>query len=104
MLTVTNDAIKELDTYFEGKEKSPIRVYLAAGGCSGPSLALALDEAATDDTTFEENGYTFCINQELLDKAKTVEIDCSAMGFSVSSGEPLGTGGGCAGCGGGCAH
>ncbi len=32
MVIVTDNALKELDAYFEGKEKSPIRIYLAPGG------------------------------------------------------------------------
>ena len=32
MLEVTENALKELDSYFAKKEKSPIRVYLAPGG------------------------------------------------------------------------
>lgn len=45
MLELTESAQKELAAFFEGKEKSTIRVYLAPGGCSGPHLALALDAA-----------------------------------------------------------
>lgn len=32
MLEVSENALKELDTYFANKEKSPIRIYLAPGG------------------------------------------------------------------------
>ena len=32
MFTLTAPACNELDAYFDGKEKSPIRVYLASGG------------------------------------------------------------------------
>lgn len=32
MITVTEKAQKELEAYFSGKEKTPIRIYLAAGG------------------------------------------------------------------------
>ncbi len=32
MLHISESALKELEAYFDGKEKSPIRVYLAAGG------------------------------------------------------------------------
>lgn len=32
MVNVTESAQKELETYFENKEKSPIRIYLAASG------------------------------------------------------------------------
>ena len=101
MLTVSEDACKELDAYFEGKEKGTIRVFLAQGGCSGPRLALALDEASEDDSTFEQGSFLFCVNKSLLEVAKTITIDCSDMGFTVESEISFG-GGGCSSCGGGC--
>lgn len=104
MVEISPDAKKELDAYFEGKEKSPIRVYLAPGGCSGPRLALALDEPGADDSTEEAEGFNFCINKELLDQIKSVKIDLTDMGFLVEPEEPLpmAAGGGCGGCCGGC--
>lgn len=32
MITMTESARKELDGYFADKEKSPVRIYMAAGG------------------------------------------------------------------------
>ncbi len=32
MLQVSEGALKELNAFFEGKEKQPIRIYLAPGG------------------------------------------------------------------------
>lgn len=105
MLNLTESASKELDAYFDGKEKSTIRVFLTAGGCSGPRLALALDDANEEDKTFDQKGYTFCINGELLEAAQSVTIDSTPMGFVVESAVPLGSGeSGCASCGGGCGH
>ena len=101
MFTLTDAAQKELDAYFDGKEKSAIRVYLASGGCSGPRLALALDEPSAEDTSFDQGGYTFCVNQALMAQAQAISIDCSPLGFSVDSQVPFG-GGGCSGCSGGC--
>ena len=69
MISLTEEARKELEAYFEGKEKTPIRVYLAPGGCSGPRLALALDEPGEDDETSEDNGLTLC----------TGSLGCSAQ-------------------------
>lgn len=106
MLTLTDSARAELDAYFEGKEKAPIRVYLASGGCSGPHLALALDQPNDEDSTFDSNGYSFLVNKELLAEGKNFTIEFSAMGFAVLSELQLGGGGCspscCSGCGGGC--
>ena len=99
MFELTNSACKELDAYFDGKDKSPIRVYLAPGGCSGPRLALALDDPNGSDKIFDDGGYSFCVNSELMAQAKNIKIDFSDMGFSIQSDLPLG-GGGCSGCSG----
>ncbi len=32
MLQISEGAVKELAAFFEGKEKQPIRIYLAPGG------------------------------------------------------------------------
>ncbi len=102
MLEVSESALKELDEYFADKEKAPIRVYLAPGGCSGPRLALALDDPGEDDQVFTQPNYTFCISKELLELTGAVKIDLSYMGFSVESANPIGGGGGCSGCAGSC--
>lgn len=104
MITMTDNARKELDAYFADKEKSSVRVYMAAGGCSGPRLALALDEPNDEDQAFQVDGYTFCVNKELLTTIGGATVDLSYMGFTVEPTIPLpgggGCGGGCAGCGG----
>ena len=61
MLELTENARKELESYFTGKEKGIIRVYLAPGGCGGPRLALALDAVTDEDQSEEHAGFTFCI-------------------------------------------
>jgi Fe-S cluster assembly iron-binding protein IscA len=99
MITVTDAAKKELDAYFADNTPSSIRVFLAPGGCSGPRLALALDEPKDTDTTAEEKGYMFCMNNELLTQVSHVTVNFSHMGFSVDPDIPLNTGGGgCGGC------
>lgn len=106
MFELTDTARGELDAFFEDKEKSPIRVYLAPGGCAGPRLALALDQPGDEDKVFDNNGYSFCVNTELMDAAKNIKVDFSGMGFSVESELELGGGGCspscCSSCGSGC--
>ena len=104
MLELTESARKELESYFEGREKGVIRVYLAPGGCCGPRLALALDAATDQDQSEERGGFTFCINKELLAQIHGVKIDLSQMGFSVEPEAPLpeNAGVGCGSCCGGC--
>ena len=103
MITAPEEARKEHEAYFADKEKTPVRVYLAPGGCGGPRLALALDEPGEDDETAEDNDLTFCINKELAQKVGAVTITLTYMGFVVESEIPLpNSGGGCSSCCGGC--
>lgn len=102
-----NPAAKEqLDTHFNGKDKEPIRIYLASG-CGGTRLGLALDEKKDSDQVFDVDGYTFLVETALFEEAKpmTVTFDPN-MGFAVSSSMvfPESGGGGCSscGCGGSC--
>ena len=99
MLTVSEDARKELEAYFDGKEKKTIRVFLAPGGCSGPRLALALDEPLDSDDVIEEAGFRFCINKELLAQIKGVSIGISYMGFTLDPEVPLASSGDSGSCG-----
>jgi iron-sulfur cluster assembly protein len=98
MLILSPAAREELDAYFSGREKSPLRIYAAPGGCSGRRLALTLGEPDLGDTVCEADGYTFCIDPELLNQVGMLTVDLSHTGFSVNAGTF--PGGGCSGCSG----
>jgi len=107
MIEVTESAKKQLEDYFKDKEPSPVRVYLASGGCSGTRLTLALDEKGDKDAEFESGGFSFVIDKELLELTGNVRIDMTYYGFTVESDNPVGGGGCSCGCsssdgGGGC--
>jgi len=94
MITLTEAAKKQLDTYFSDKPKASIRIYLAEGGCAGPRLALAMDEKGEADESFDLDGYTFLMEKELLAEAQPITVDLSYMGFQILSSLKL-EGGGC---------
>ena len=100
-LEITEPALKGLNQYFAENEKSTLRIFMTPGGCSGPYLALGLDDLTEDDEMTEENGYTFCINKDLLSTTGKVSIDSNGMGFAVVSENAL-RGGGCGNCAGSC--
>ena len=104
MIALSENARKELEAYFADKERQTIRVYLAPGGCSGPRLVLALDEPGDEDARFGQDGFAFCINKELLQQVKSISIDLSYLGFTVTPEVPLPSSGGssCGGCCGSC--
>ena len=100
MFVLTDNAKKELDAFFADKDKSPVRVFMTSGGCSGPRLALALDEKRDNDQIFAEQGFQFCIDKDLFAQVQGVTIDAGYMGFIVESIVPLTGGDGCSCCSG----
>ncbi|WP_419785625.1 IscA/HesB family protein [Pseudodesulfovibrio sp.] len=104
MIEVTESAQKQLEEYFKENTVSPIRVYLADGGCAGPRLTLALDEPNEKDNTFEAGGFTFAIAKDLMEATGNISINMTPYGFVVESENPVGGSGGCScSCGdGGC--
>lgn len=107
MVSLTDTARAELDNYFVGKQKSPIRIYLNKGSCCGPALTLALDDAREEDEVYDLNGYTFVVEKQLDALASPITVDLTDYGFTVSSNLQLESGscggGSCGGgsCGGG---
>ncbi|MDD3311707.1 IscA/HesB family protein [Pseudodesulfovibrio sp.] len=94
MIDLTESAKAQLQDYFSDKAASPIRVYLADGGCAGPRLTLALDEPNDKDKTEETGGFTFAIDTTLYALTGKIRIDMTPYGFTVESENPVG-GGGC---------
>ncbi len=105
MFEVTQSALTNVKDYLrQQKIDSPIRVTMISGGCSGPSLGLALDEAKDNDKTFDHDGVSFVVEESLLASCGAVKVDfieksdggcgCGGSGgFSVTSEKPLASGG-----------
>ena len=58
---------------------------------------MALDEPKDDDEIMKNDGITFLVNKELLEKTKPINVDFveSAMGSGFSISSALSFGGGC---------
>lgn len=101
MLEVSTEANEKLVEYMnENNITSSFRVFMTEGGCSGPSLALALDEEKDGDQVFTEEGTVFLVNKALLEQCGTIKLEFANVndqpGFSLESKNPLpGAGGGC---------
>lgn len=100
MFEITEKALENLTSYLQqNKTESAIRIALMQGGCAGPALGLALDEAKDNDTTFNQGTIDFLIEKELLSTCGAVKIDFveaeHGSGFSITSTNPVGGGGGC---------
>ena len=59
---------------------------------------MALDEPKDTDDSFEVKGLKFVVEKEFMEKAETIKIDFTGMGFALDSNIDLGQGGGCGGC------
>ena len=101
MLEVTDLANTKLLEYLKSNNiSSSLRVALMQGGCSGPSLGLALDEQKATDETFDRQDLTFIVEKSLMQLCGTILVDYvdagSRSGFAISATNPLPvTGGGC---------
>ena len=96
MINVSKSAQEQVRMYFEGKEITPIRIFLNSAGCGGPSLAMALDEKKDTDAVFTVDEVEYIMDKNLLEKAGSVDINFAGTGFSLDSG--LKPAGGCSGC------
>lgn len=100
MLEVTESALANVKDYMnQQKIDSAIRVSLISGGCSGPSLALALDEAKDNDHLFDHGGVSFVVDKGLAETCGAIKVDfiekkdggcgCGGGGFAVTSEKSL---------------
>jgi iron-sulfur cluster assembly accessory protein len=107
MFEVTELATEKIREFFKTRDAvSPMRVFIAGMGCSGPQLGISLDEKNDSDEVFEENGFTFLVEKALLDEAKPIKLDYivtpQGEGFYISSALMRADDCGGGDCGGGC--
>ncbi|WP_028585417.1 IscA/HesB family protein [Desulfogranum mediterraneum] len=105
MFEITPSALENLSAYLkDNNTESAIRVAAMQGGCSGPTLGLALDQISDNDQVFTEGQLQFLVEKELLAACGTIKVEFieagSRSGFAISSTHPL-PGGGCSSCAGG---
>jgi Fe-S cluster assembly iron-binding protein IscA len=96
MLTVTENAQKQIAIFLEGKRIKAIRI-MKTDACPGPRLELGLDEVKVEDSVFQIAGVTYMVDKVLMAQVQTIDIDFSDHGFDISSSLELGPQ--CSGCG-----
>ena len=60
---------------------------------------MALDEPRDADKTFDIEGFTYLVNEGLLEKASPIKIDFQNYGFRLDCAINFSDGAGCSGCG-----
>ncbi len=106
MFSVSEKASEMIKEFLKDQKETPsIRIFIQEGGCSGPSLGMALDESKENDEVFEDRGVTFLIEKELFEMAKPIAVEFittpRGSGFKLNS-SMVQEGGGCGSCGGSC--
>jgi iron-sulfur cluster assembly accessory protein len=98
MLAVSDLAVAKVKEYLnENGISSAVRVAIMSGGCSGPALALALDETKDLDQVFDFDGVSFLVDNAVIATCGEIKVDyveetsgcgCSGnggSGFAVTS-------------------
>ena len=86
MIEITKSAIEKISDYFKDKEVKPIRIFLHAGGCATPSLAIDVGEPRVTDCAYDINGFKFVIDKDFLKEAKPIKVDYNMRsGFQFDS-------------------
>lgn len=98
MVTVSEEAQKQVAAYFKNNAVRPVRIFLHQG-CGGARIGLMVDDKKDSDMVFKVDGFEYVVEKELLKKAQPIAVDFQGEGFTVSS--QLELGGGCGGCGSG---
>lgn len=85
MVGLTSTARDKLQSLL-GDNRPTIRVQVEVGGCGmcgGDILSIVTDEPTEDDLIFEDKGFKFCINKQLMEDLINVSIDFINPEFQV---------------------
>ena len=94
MLEITEKAIEMIKDFLKDREETQtVRIMLSQGGCSGPSLGMALDESRDNDLEFDDRGIKFVVEDSLYDRVKPIKVDYVSAhmgsGFNITSNLPV---------------
>lgn len=82
MIALTKAAKEALGKSCIDNVKKAIRInHTETTCCGGSKFDLGLGEPTPNDITVEEGGFTFVINKELAEKAKSFYIDADVNGW-----------------------
>ncbi len=85
MLELSKAAKEQLDQHFAGKEVPSLRISLTVG-CGGPRLVLSVDEQKDSDSVLHVEGYTFVMENSLLQEAAPIRVEFNHYyGFKLQS-------------------
>jgi iron-sulfur cluster assembly protein len=94
MLEITEKASEMIKDFLKDRDEiQAIRIILSQGGCSGPSLGMAMDESRDDDREFDDRGIKFVVEKSLYERVKPIKVDYlsshTGSGFNLTSNMPV---------------
>lgn len=102
VITITDAAAEKAKQILtaEGKADWGLRVYIAGGGCCGPSYGMDMDEKpGENDTVIEKNGLKVFVSKDsvkaLDDKVMDFITKDGQQGFVLTGGQSSSCGSGC---------
>lgn len=84
MIEVTEKATRLVESYFNTKEKQPIRIFVKIGGCGIRTLGIALEPATELDQVFSIDGFKYVVNRRLMQRIQPIIVDSDGVGFLLS--------------------
>ncbi len=92
MITVTDNAVRQLRTLLEARpdsESKGLRVGIAKGGCSGLQYEMSLDARKPDDEIVARDGVEFFVDPESADYLRGSVLDyrdgLTGAGFHIEN-------------------
>lgn len=105
MITITDVAAEKAKEILkaEGKADWGLRIYMAEGGCCGPSFGMDIDEKpAESDDIFEKNGLKVFVDKNTSQKLEGMGVDFidegERQGFVLTGGKASSCSSGCSSC------
>jgi iron-sulfur cluster assembly accessory protein len=89
MITVTENAVKEIQRHMADAKGKALRVYVEKDCCSGMEYGMALDDRKVDDKVQKLDGFEIVVDPKSVDILKDAVIDFvngpRGTGFEIRS-------------------
>ncbi len=84
MIEVTEKATRLMGSYFAGKEKQSIRIFVKIGGCGIRTLGISLEPVTPTDFVFKQDGFQYVVDRQLIERIHPIIVDSDGVKFLLS--------------------
>lgn len=84
MIEITAKAELSIRESLQGKATLPIRIFLTVGSCGMQSFGINLEARQPTDAVFENDGFTYIVEQRILKQYGPIKIDSDGISFRLS--------------------